>query len=907
MRPGASAPDQGRLERHGLGVEFATFARHLFLVTGAMFLVVAAVISLRFVQYGVTPVRVVQILSALLGALILISPEVASGRGKVIVAAGCLWSIGLLGIGQYGLAAPALIILTTPVFLAAAVVSTRLAAGLLAWALVGFTGAAGLVLSGQLVPEAGNARFSSFPGNWLAAGVAICFSGIFGIYLVHRLRTHWERANDRLGQRHAQLAELLETAPEGIVLQDAVTGRFTAVNPRAAALFGLEREQLIGKLGFLDVTPARLPDGRPGPELLRQRLQGVKAGEVMTFDWTIRGRGGRDVPCEVSVVRLPEAEGVQLRISITDRSERHRAEELARLSALVFENTSEGMVVVDAKGTILTVNPAMEAAVGYGAARMMGQSAGNLVVKAERDGFLRRLLSTDSADLSWNGEAHMCRADGTDYLGWLSVNTIVDPRGQPLRRVVLCRDVTDLHRAREEILRQANLDFLTGLPNRLNLMRHLDRMMAECQQSGDSLAVLFVDLDRLKQVNDRKGHAAGDAVLCQVAKRLQTCLSPGDIAARHAGDEFTLLLTGPEVELRARLVADQVLAALSEPFSLDREQLRLSASVGIAFYPRDAQDQAGLLTAADLAMYAAKAEGGNGPALFTAQIGQRARERMRLLEDLPGALARGEFVLDYQPIVALRDGAMTMAEALVRWDHPALGRLSPARFLDLAEEARLMGELGELVVKRACEDLPDFAARFGADFRLSINCSPTELDPVGSGTPEPGGARSVAAPSAASGVLDWADHIAARAPAGGGLVVEITERALLEPAPGVTERLHELRAAGVKLALDDFGAGHNSLLYYLDHDFDFLKIDQAFIHSIPANPRAEDLCHSILAFAGRLDGIAIAEGIETQVQADTLERLGCRLGQGYLFSPPLDRDALLALPRHLSPAGRSVS
>ena len=888
-------------DRDGLDVEFAAFARQLFRFTAVLFLVIAGVIALRFVQFGLSNVRVAQFCLSLAGAVTLMAPNVISGRHKVLVVTGCLWAISLLGVLQYGLASPALIVLATPVMMAAALVSSRLAYQLLGTTVIGTLALAGLFISGRVQPSHGVPEFSAMPGNWVAVGLAISFTAIFAVHLIRRLRRHWVDANARLVQRHDQVNALIETAPEGIVLQDLASGRFTAVNPRAEALFGMGRDQLVGKLGFQDVCPEVLPDGRAAAPLLRDRFQATGPGDVLSFDWFVQGAQGRLVPCEVSLVRLPEAEGAQMRISLMDQTARQAADDLARLSAMVFETTSEGMAVTDAEGTILTLNPAMERAAGYPAARMMGHCVGGLVEARERPMFLRRLLDPDRDGTAWTGEANMCRADGSTYPGWLSVNTIRDATGQAMRHVVLCRDVTDLHKAQEEILRQANRDFLTGLPNRLALTRQLEEALRRAAENGDQLAVLFVDLDRLKQVNDRRGHAAGDEVLRQVAERLRACLGPADTAARHAGDEFTLLLTGPDIENRAQRVAEQVLVALSRPYLLGRETLSVAASIGIALYPRDARDMAGLLTAADLAMYEAKARGGNGPALYAPEIGRRAQERLQLMEDLPRALRNAEFLLHYQPIVTLADRRVVMAEALVRWNHPELGMLAPDRFLPLAEEARVMPEIGTVVATQATADLPGFKRRFGAEFRISINCSPSEID-AGTGRGQshlPG--RDGRPTAGAVDMLDWAEQLIATLPDDGGMVVEITERALLSPSPQVIRRLQALRAAGVKLALDDFGAGHSSLLYYLNHEFDYLKIDRAFIRNIPTSARATALCGSILDFATRLGGEAIAEGIETEDQCAALLRAGCALGQGYCFARPMAREALLALPRVLGP------
>lgn len=447
--------------------------------------------------------------------------------------------------------------------------------------------------------------------------------------------------------------------------------------------------------------------------------------------------------------------------------------------------------------------------------------------------------------------------------------------------VVVTRNITFQRAARESLLRQARVDFLTNLPNRSALNLQLETALRDAGRNANHIALLFVDLDGLKPINDRMGHALGDELIKRAAQRLRDSVETKDFVARHAGDEFIILLTEDDPVQRAAEVAEAIIERMQRPFDIDFETLRIGASVGIAQFPDHAQNAGTLLTAADQAMYAAKALGGGQHVHYTPEIGHRTRDRLRMHDDLVKALKEDHFELVYQPIIDLKTGRIAQAEALLRLNHPQLGMLSPDAFLATAEDLGMGVEIGDLVLRKACADLYPLRDSFGAGFTISINHSPVEL----------------AARASGEG-LDWPRYIRENTPDDAGVSVEITEGALLDSSDQTQDTLAALRASGIKVALDDFGAGHSSLTYFLENEFDILKLDKAFVRGLPDSPRAAGLCQAILNLAQHLGNEVVVEGVETAGQLAFFRARNCAYAQGYYFSKALPLAEFLDLPDH---------
>jgi diguanylate cyclase (GGDEF)-like protein/PAS domain S-box-containing protein len=443
------------------------------------------------------------------------------------------------------------------------------------------------------------------------------------------------------------------------------------------------------------------------------------------------------------------------------------------------------------------------------------------------------------------------------------------------------RDITEQQRAEERIRHMAHHDALTGLPNRVLLYDRVGQAIAQSQRSGRCAALLFVDLDRFKDVNDTLGHRTGDALLKVVASRLLECTRGTDTVARLGGDEFVVVLTELARPEDAAPVAQKILAALSEPYELDGHRLHVTPSIGICTYPEDGQSVEALMQNADAAMYHAKEAGRNNYQFFKPEMNVAAQRRLLLETDLRHALEREEFFLVYQPQLDLASGAILGCEALVRWTHPERGAVPPSLFIPVAEETGLIAAVGEWVLRRACTQLRAWRDR-GHRLGVSVNCSAQQFRREGL-------VEAVARALRDSGLP------------GESLELEITESAIMQQTPALLERFGQLRALGVQFAIDDFGTGYSSLGYLRRFPLRRLKIDQSFVRDIASDPNDAAVVSAVIALAHSLKLEVVAEGVESAEQLAFLRSLGCDQAQGYYFSEPLPAAQFLELLERWDP------
>ena len=457
---------------------------------------------------------------------------------------------------------------------------------------------------------------------------------------------------------------------------------------------------------------------------------------------------------------------------------------------------------------------------------------------------------------------------------WVDISiTVLDTEAASHpHHLCMIEDVTAKKHSETLIWQQANFDTLTQLPNRRMFHDRLAHDIVLCQRERARLAVLFIDLDHFKEVNDTLGHHQGDILLVDAARRIGACVRKSDTVARLGGDEFTVILSPLEHTDRVELIAQQIIDSLRAPFALGQEQAFVSASIGITLYPDDALDIDDLLKHADQAMYAAKGGGRNRYSFFTPALQVAALNRMRLTNDLRGALAGRQFALYFQPIVHLESGRVHKAEALIRWHHPQRGTVSPLEFIPLAEASGLIADIGEWVFHESVQWVRRWRREHDPAFQVSINQSPLEFQR------EDGCYRA------------WVEHLQALSLPGQSVVVEITEGLLLDANSAVSDKLLQLRDAGIQVALDDFGTGYSSLSYLKKFDIDYLKIDRSFTRNLAPDSSDMALSGAIIVMAHKLGLKVIAEGVETPEQRDLLAAAGCDYGQGYLFAKPMPAD-----------------
>jgi len=701
--------------------------------------------------------------------------------------------------------------------------------------------------------------------------------------LVHELRVHQielalqnEELRRAASENEAvlrQVRDLYDFAPVGY-LTLGTDGRIRQANLVGAALLGRDGGDLLG----VPLESFVALDGRCALSrfLARTATRGPGAGTRAEQELNLVRRDGTVRTVLVQGVR---AEGAaECRVTMTDISARKDSEEQLKLAALVYQAIGEAIMVTDAANRIIAVNEAFSDLTGYTAAEAIGRSSSLLRSGRQDAQFYQEMWHALNTTGRWQGEILNRRKSGAVFAEWLVINTIHDATGAVLRRVAMFSDITERKRAEATIWRQANYDPLTGLPNR-NLFR--DRLQQDIKnlRSGDeTLALMFIDLDNFKEVNDSLGHSRGDQLLIEAARRIGSCVRDGDTVARLGGDEFTIILANVADPLRIEQVAQTILQEIARPYPLDGDRAHVSGSIGITLFPNDAADIESLLKNADQAMYEAKAQGRNRYCYFTAVMQQAAMARLQLANDLRGALAAGQLMVYYQPIVQLPGQRCVKAEALLRWWHPQRGLVGPGEFIPLAEQIGIIGELGDWVFRQATGEVTKWIAMDVGCTQVSVNKSPRQF-------------------ASSSAQLDWFDHLRAAGLPPFCVNVEITEGLLLDARPDVTGGLLRLHEAGVQISLDDFGTGYSAMSYLKKFPIDYLKIDQSFVRDMVTDASDQAIVEAIIVMAHKLGMKVVAEGVETVAQRDLLTAAGCDFAQGYLFARPLPKEDFLAYLR----------
>lgn len=561
------------------------------------------------------------------------------------------------------------------------------------------------------------------------------------------------------------------------------------------------------------------------------------------------------------------------------------------LAARVFDNSIEGITITDAKGVIQSVNRAFTHITGYSPEEAVGKKPSILKSDRHDAAFYNAMWQSLLTNGRWEGEIWNRKKNGEVYPEWLTITAITDDFGQASHHVAVFHDMSEVRGFEEKLHFQAQHDALTSLPNRDLFLDRLSVAIGHAQRTGEQVAVLTIDLDNFKHVNDSLGHTVGDLLLQQVAERLHACLPQDTTIARLGGDDFAVLLEQLSDEQKAIPLAEAVIAAFAKSFNLSIYETVITVSIGITFFPSDGSDVGDLLKNAELAMYRAKEEGKNKYQLFTAAMNAKVVHRLSLENNLRKALERGEFLVYYQPKVSLASGRIVGMEALARWKTADGQLISPLDFIPLSEETGLIIPIGEHVLRQACLDAKSWLPSGGREDRLSVsvNLSPKQF-------------MQDNLLATVTAILHETGFPPER------LELEITESAVMANEETAIALLLKLKELGVRLALDDFGTGYSSLHYLRKLPFDTIKMDRSFVKDLPEDPSSVAIAITILTLAHSLGMEVVAEGVETAAQLDFLRSRNCSEIQGYLFSPPIPAEAfstLLLKKQGLEPSSSS--
>lgn len=560
-----------------------------------------------------------------------------------------------------------------------------------------------------------------------------------------------------------------------------------------------------------------------------------------------------------------------------------------QIAAEVMRSMAESVAVLDAGFHFVAVNPAFSRMTGYPEAEVIGKDTSLLNGDRHEPAFYQDARRAIGASDSWSGEMWQQRKDGSDFLCAMQCNALEEPGTHRRLYVLVTSDITERRRIEHELRYLANYDQLTTLPNRTLLAERLSRAIVRARRQGSRLAVLFLDLDNFKNVNDSLGHATGDRVLRAAAQRLQETVGAERTVARVSGDEFAVVLEDVTDLGEAEACAQRIIDAFDQPLRLDdRYEFTITPSIGISLFPDHAQVPTDLLKHADTAMYQAKGSGKRAFLRYADAMDGDIRRRANLIAGLRKAVERGELLLVYQPELVLAEGRIGAVEALLRWNSPDFGEVTPSEFIPLAEESGVIVQIGEWVLHEACRTLARWH-RAGVDARLKVSVNVSALQLLRSDLP-----------AAVSSALRHADLPAS------ALELELTESMLMANAEVANQRLHAFRQLGVSIAVDDFGTGYSSLSYLHRLPINTLKIDKAFIDGLATPDDREDstITTTIIAMARALGLRVVAEGVETPGQLSFLEQNACDIAQGYWISRPLAVDACLRflLERQVAPA-----
>ena len=674
------------------------------------------------------------------------------------------------------------------------------------------------------------------------------------------------RAKQKLSVSESKFNAITNQTTEGITVADH-DGNYTFVNPAFCDMIGYSEDELLTMTVF-DVK---------APEQDTSSFQRSKTSEEGVAINVLLQRKDGSIFCSEVIGKKIEIDGQQQVLGIIrDIDEQVKVQDRIRKLSMAIEQSPVSVVISDTDGNIEFVNKAFENITGYTATvakemNLLHMHANETA--AGRDDQIWQILSSGK---EWQGELQSRKKNGKIFWEYCHFAPVINDTGMISHYLAVKEDITIRKQQEMQILQQAHFDSLTGLPNRFLSLDRLSQLLSEAERNDEKVAVMFMDLDDFKKINDTLGHETGDKLLVEAAARIHHALRSGDTVGRLGGDEFLVLLGGLNDAIDARPITEKLLTAFKEPFRIDGRELIQSTSIGVAIYPDDGDNASELLRKADSAMYHAKELAWNTYSFFTETMNRDVSRRLALEEQMHGALGRREFEVHYQPKIDIGSGRIIGSEALLRWNNPALGNVSPVEFIPIAEQTGLIVTIGRFVLAEAIANTALWQQDYDADFCIAVNLSPRQF-------------RDAQMTSFIAETMQ--QHELAL----GSLELEITEGVLLAGHSFIDETLAELKDIGVTIAMDDFGTGYSSLSYLRKYPFDVLKIDRVFISDITVDQADRELINATIAMAHGLNLKVVAEGVETDGQLKYLKEQGCDYAQGYLFSKPISAGELTEL------------
>ena len=676
------------------------------------------------------------------------------------------------------------------------------------------------------------------------------------------------RAVEALAAPHeAELRAILDNLQDTYYRTDA-SGRLLRLSASIQQLLGYRPDELIGTLAA---------DLYVGGEATRNAFMNALAaagGRLHGYEYSLRHKDGHEVWLSTNANYLRDPDGKPTGVEGTSRdiSASRRQHSQLQLAATVFSESRDAIMITDGQCRVISVNRAYTHLTGYAAEDVMGTEAALIDASHHAPGFLDSVLNELAHTNHWNGESWNRRSNGAIFPQWLSISTVRDDDGGILHYVAMFSDLTDRKAAEERAEFLARHDLLTRLPNRFLLRDRAEQAFAHAVRAETRVALLLLDLDHFKHINDSLGHPAGDALLQTFADRLRSTTRDTDTVSRQGGDEFLVLLTDIRDSDDIAPIVEKIMHTLARPCALAGQEMSLSCSVGLAVYPEDGTDFDTLIRNADAAMYNAKESGRNTFRFYSQRMNEDAVQRLDIQNRLRRALERDEFILHYQPLIDLGDNRIVGAEALIRWNCPNLGMQPPGVFIPVAEDNGLIVEIGEWVLREACRQARAWQDAGHQRLVVAVNLSPLQFT--------------------RGNLVDIARMALADSGAAPAMIeLEITENVLVKDTEHVLATVRQLHAMGLRLAIDDFGTGYSSLACLRRFAVDKLKIDQSFVRDLPTDPDAGAIVRAVIQMAKSLKIAVLAEGVETADIAHDLRLLGCDYAQGYYFGRPMPADA----------------